>query len=340
MKEVSGAAVAAPCDGSLPAHPQAGMAAATPVPCVGATSVLLLADAQPADAGGEASAAPASASSPAALSPWSADEIGVVASPASPTVTSAQAAPPCHQPTVDESLVIVEDASEDEDENAVQTGVAHSRPVITVVLPISPSFSLSPAATPFFPGSWAGGRSKQRRWADDDGENVDDSHTSYLDAVRRPIHPIGIPTVDSAEGVESVGGADDDMGADGVGGTGPARRKRQRRHRRRRRRRGVRAAAVAGERAAQRRASDASGRGEHRTPNAATGQIPVHQLSDVATHRVRGHPEKGSGKDERERGRRAMDHHRKQAGNKNTLRHRDFREVRAECPYVLCSVLV
>jgi hypothetical protein len=47
--------------------------------------------------------------------------------------------------------------------------------------------SLSPAVAPFFPGRASGGRSKQRRWEDDDGKETDDDYpTTYLEAARRP----------------------------------------------------------------------------------------------------------------------------------------------------------
>jgi hypothetical protein len=51
----------------------------------------------------------------------------------------------------------------------------------------APSSSLSLAAAPFFPGCSSGGRSKSRRWADNDGEETDDDHPmTYLEAARRP----------------------------------------------------------------------------------------------------------------------------------------------------------
>ena len=57
---------------------------------------------------------------------------------------------------------------------------------------LSPSSTISPQAAPFHPGSSAAGRSKARRWADDDllddsdAEEVQTtSMTPYLDAVRQ-----------------------------------------------------------------------------------------------------------------------------------------------------------
>jgi hypothetical protein len=48
--------------------------------------------------------------------------------------------------------------------------------------------SLSPAVAPFFPGRASRGRSKQRRWEDDDGEETDDDYpTTYLEAAHRPM---------------------------------------------------------------------------------------------------------------------------------------------------------
>ena len=61
------------------------------------------------------------------------------------------------------------------------------------------SSSLLPAAAPFFPGSSSGGRSKCRRWVDEDGEETDDDFpTTYLEAARRPAkapppHPLRAP---------------------------------------------------------------------------------------------------------------------------------------------------
>ncbi|RLN11488.1 hypothetical protein C2845_PM09G13140 [Panicum miliaceum] len=51
--------------------------------------------------------------------------------------------------------------------------------------------SLSPDADPFHP-SCSDGRTKSRRWTDEDGEESDDDcPTTYLDAVRRPGGQIG-----------------------------------------------------------------------------------------------------------------------------------------------------
>jgi hypothetical protein len=59
----------------------------------------------------------------------------------------------------------------------------------------APSSSLSPAATPFFP-ECLGGRSKSRRWADEDGDETDDDHpVTYVEAARRQEKPAPAPLV-------------------------------------------------------------------------------------------------------------------------------------------------
>ena len=50
--------------------------------------------------------------------------------------------------------------------------------------------SLSPDAAPFFPSCPSGGRTKSQRWADDDGEEIDDDHpATFLEAARRSAKP-------------------------------------------------------------------------------------------------------------------------------------------------------
>ena len=94
----------------------------------------------------------------------------------------------------DESLVLVEDVSDDEDASAPSS---QQRPHPASGLDIflvhpsapSPSSSLSPLASPFHPRDGSMGRSKARRWADEDLDDSDaerssvTSPTSYLDAV-------------------------------------------------------------------------------------------------------------------------------------------------------------
>jgi hypothetical protein len=61
--------------------------------------------------------------------------------------------------------------------------------------PNAPSSSLSPAAAPFLPGC-LGGRSKSRRWADEDSEEADDDHpVTYLEASCRRAKPAPAPPV-------------------------------------------------------------------------------------------------------------------------------------------------
>jgi hypothetical protein len=65
------------------------------------------------------------------------------------------------------------------------------------VPPASPSSSLSPAAVPFFPRCSPVGRTKRRRWAEDDSEESDDDRpTTYLDAACRPASTVVSPPTD------------------------------------------------------------------------------------------------------------------------------------------------
>jgi hypothetical protein len=62
--------------------------------------------------------------------------------------------------------------------------------------PSSPT--LSPNAAPFFLGGTERGRSKQLRWADAYGDELDDDHpASYLDVARRPTKPVATPPLRS-----------------------------------------------------------------------------------------------------------------------------------------------
>jgi hypothetical protein len=57
--------------------------------------------------------------------------------------------------------------------------------------PLMPKSTLSPNIAPFY--LLSGGRTKRRRWADDDGKESNDDHlTTYLDAVRRPAKPVAV----------------------------------------------------------------------------------------------------------------------------------------------------
>jgi hypothetical protein len=81
----------------------------------------------------------------------------------------------------DESLVLIEDILDDE--APLASGLD-----IFLVHPTTPSqsSSLSPLASPFYPGVGSMGRSKVRRWADEDSDaerSPVNSPTSYLDAV-------------------------------------------------------------------------------------------------------------------------------------------------------------
>jgi hypothetical protein len=95
-----------------------------------------------------------------------------------------------------EDVVLVEDVSDDEDALAfgsLRRPHLVAGPNIYPVRPSvpSPSSSLSPHASPFYPGDDPVGRSKARRWADEDSDGSEavvtpvSSTTSYLNTVLR-----------------------------------------------------------------------------------------------------------------------------------------------------------
>ena len=104
----------------------------------------------------------------------------------------------------DESLVLVEDASAPSSpqrhDPASGLDIFHLHPSAP-----SPSSSLSPLASPFHPGDETMGRSKARRWADEDLDDSDaerspvTSPTSYLDAVRQGSQLLTLPLLERAK---------------------------------------------------------------------------------------------------------------------------------------------
>lgn len=55
------------------------------------------------------------------------------------------------------------------------------------LLPLSPNMAL------LFLDCSAGGRTKRRQWADEDGDEFDDDHPAYLDVARHPAKPVTAP---------------------------------------------------------------------------------------------------------------------------------------------------
>jgi hypothetical protein len=125
----------------------------------------------------------------------------------------------------DDSPVIVEDvvdgevADEDDDEDAGAAATTTPRPPYLSTQPTSLGSTLSPFADPFYPS--LGGRSKHRRWADDDSDEFDGDRPSFLEVTLRQARSISMSPV-RAQTVPVLGHG----GAD----TGQRPTQRQRRH--------------------------------------------------------------------------------------------------------------